>query len=577
MIFTSFKTSYDLRLGVPVFDFIGQYPIANKKPNVGIRAPSVLTDHLTARQEVKKVFLHPDQVFYRGLSENPWPLLRFCEGYTGLYNHVPEICIVATSEDNLLVLECGSTVELVSIRHSGVDKGKVEICLGDRLNEKIPRIAMVTPESELEVFNPYEKKGSSGKIITIQLWEGASLPYMEFICSKPVSAMPDKIIQGRQQTIGQVLSVRYPLIFRKKDASHLDKLVFDNAVQDIEVDKCLYPTGFRFQPMFDQQEGWDVFMDDILHWFKNDKQNTTIRICGFPETTKGNPKAIAVIVSRIIARYGNSKSLPHEKTQVDKTEFQMEDTRAKLTRNVSRTGLGYVQNVWVDGIEIPEKAEDFCELAKTIYDGARFGDATARVVSLPFVPDRNFLYMAIRMGNAKYGRFPWDIFCLELSHINQVPEIYRCILLLNSYATSVPIWVKLTLKVKSWQWPAFAHLFLLWNADRVVVMNWTDMFKQGANVLQPEPEWYEMADWYHNVKEKDITKVQFSNDVVRVIYRQPATEDRLDYLFLGPNPEGKPFVLGKELRLPRVKTLRAVIPTEHMKEVKKQSRLGGRG
>lgn len=550
----SFRESYDLRLGTATIGFVGEYGIANKRPNRSARAPVSMFSPWTCRVDVPKIFLHPNQIFVEGISrESALQMLEYCFEYDS-FPPAAKSSLPAPSGKFRIVVELSGVTQLTSVRHTPISSGKIEIGLGMNLEPEMVLAMEITPGSTGNVPNVNEVGvGLEGKILTIEGFDLDQLPYLDFVVPRPIPAMPDKLTQGVENTIGDLLTIQVPMeINGAKEIPYQFRLVTPRVVMDMDVSKVVYPTGIRLEPAFPDSMAWKYDYDHSLAQIKVAERKSIIRFHSYTQRMVENPVILAGVVRRIVARYAVMKGSPEVDHKIDTKTAYTNGERQRF--NQARFGLQMAKYYWPD--EIPATTPyQMAQFVVAIRKAMNQADITAVLYSPSLPIDRDFLYLFIRYCR-KHGPSPYGRICLDLHSADQLPELYGCLMLLSSYETGMPVVIKVSGQIPNWQIPGLAHLLAHWNVAEVVLVGYRNLF----NGPDPKQGWYGIFDtWYRNIKDMPITRVQLNDRVVRAIYRNRNEDYRYDCLMPAFGVDSFPVVNGHLLKSPKLIQSRGVV------------------
>lgn len=551
----SFRECYDLRLGTATIGFVGEYGIANKRPNRSARAPISMFSPWTCRPDIYKIFLHPNQIFVEGISRgDALSMMDYCFEYDS-FPPGTKSTTSAPAGHFRIIIELSAVTLLTSVAHSPIGSGKIQVGIGMNLEPEMILAMEITPESSGQAQNINESgRGAEGKIITIEGFDLDVLPYLDFVVPRPIPAMPDKLVQGVENTVGDLLTIRVPFeIDGPNEIPYQFRLITPRVVMDLDVSKVAYPSGLRLEPAFPDSMGWRLDYDHSLAQIKVAERKSVIRMHSYTQKMQDNPVVLAGLVKRIVARYGYQKGLGEDfDHKVDTKTPYIDEGKEKF--NQVRIGDKMTRYYWPDEIptDSPYELSRFMVAIRKAVDQV---DPTATLYSPSIRIDRDFLYLFIRYCR-KHGPSPYNRICLHLESAAQVQELYGCLMLLSSYETGMPVVVKISASIPNWQIPGLTHLLAHWNVSEVVVMGYPGLF----NGDDPKPGWYGIFDtWYRTIREMPITRVQLNDRTVRVIYRNRNEDYRYDCIMPSFGVDSFPVVNGTPLKSPRLIQTRGVV------------------
>jgi hypothetical protein len=553
----SFREAYELRLGIYSMGFIGEYGIANKRPNMSIRAPFSMPSLWACRPGSNKLFLHPDQVFPQGISmECAMDCLEYCMEYDSIPEGTPSLPGPVPPYFKITV-ECSTTITLLSAVHTLIESGSMEIGLGMKMEKELPLAMRITPESIGGVPNINKTgMGLVGKILTIEGKDLKEIPLLEFITSEPVQAMPDKLVQGVEKTISDLICFSVPFAPRETQMPLQFRLMAPTITVSVRADQILYSQGLRLNPCFPDSKEWDGNLDHHLFLLKRAELTSVLRITSYPDRFKEKPTLIGPLVAKLVARYGTQKLMPQGfQHKIDTTsELATDYEEGQIRKNRARFGRDWTKYYWPDDLPVADPGE-LATVVWAIRKSMNEIDPTTRLYSPSLPVDRTYIYQFIRHCRVR-GQSPFQKICLHLQSIDEIPALHSCIMLLGTYETGTDVVVRVSESIPEWKWPALLYLFVNWNVSQVVF----DGYKNLIQGKDPTDAWFGLVDrWYSKVKDRPITKVQFNNRTVRAIHRETNADKRLDCIMPGLLCQEKPVFNGEALEHPQIILTRGMV------------------
>jgi hypothetical protein len=442
----------------------------------------------------KKVYIHPDQIFYQNVSGFVKECFVYCDRHDSvpINNATPPAML--NKPTGFILIELGKKAKIMRINHSKTD-GEIKVYVGDDFDNLKHRFTIEPHTYHTDCL--HDLSSVEGKIIALH-GEGARVPYLEFISEKEVRAMPNKPYQKTHSNPLDLIKITQVLREKTKDMAMIQKTVFpkhclffnpENIITE-ENKIRLSPTMINGTPVsYDEalimaNKLWSIVPDAIVEGLNFD------------------------LAAFLLARYGSNKNYRYNKAK-DKysidDEFVFTNNMGHTFSNKNKAGANQIASIGCMPKHRIMNPDEYCEATEAFTNICRGVDIVTPLASLPMKPDRNLFYFVYRY----FKKFWADKLRIEIKSIWEAQALEEFLSIVHHYTPGIDIEVFVNYDLEPNKWMSCLCFCGYHRVSSVVFINYDSLFNKIPQkweiVFEPTDDFHAVVDWVESIKKMNLT------------------------------------------------------------------------
>jgi hypothetical protein len=510
-----------------------------KNRRTGVYPPTVRKrDKYESTAPQKKIYLHPDQVFWIDAIGDVQDCFRYCYSHDSISKN-PGQNKGMFLDAGYIAIELGRKASIIRINHSQTD-GQIRVFVGDDFDSLKHRFVIMPGESycdTLEEVAPY------GKIIVLS-GSNCTIPFIEFVTEKAIKPMRNTGYQHTHTNPYDLVKIIDPVREKAQDMALVQKSVVKKQVVIVSEKKVL-TEGNKVRLSPTMVNGTPVSYDETIMACSKMGENPDILV------KANNPNLAAFL----LARYGKNKNHRYNKAKdayyIDQ-EFKYVNNMGMEFQNKNKVGMGLANSIGIWPKERIDNPDKYCQAMDQLTEACKTVDITTPVASIPMKPDRSIYYFVYR----HYRKFWADKLRIEIKTVDEAKMLQRFLDTVHHYTPNLDIELIVNFRLEPAKWMSCLCFAGYHRISAVILTNYEDLFNKVAQkwetIFEPNEKFEGLIDWIETIKSLNLTLYEPGPVVDRAIYKQTVVYEHIEQFMLNwLSSEEEAIVFEKSLKMPR--------------------------
>jgi hypothetical protein len=510
-----------------------------KSRRTGVYAPTVRErDKYESSAPQKKVYLHPDQVFWIDAIGDVQECFRHCYHHDSV-SKSPGKNKGMFLDAGYIAIELGRKATILRINHSETN-GEISVFVGDDFASLKHRFTIMPGERHSDAIG---ETSAYGKIIVFS-GSNCEIPFVEFVSEKAIKPMPNTLYQHSYTNPYDLVKVIEVMREKAHDMALVQKSVFPRQAVIVSEKKVLAEGNkVRLSPAM--VNGTPISYDETI-------MTCSKLFCNPDILVKSNNPNLAAF---LLARYGKNKNHRYNKSKdayhIDQ-DFKYVNNMGLEWQNKNKVGMGLAASIGLWPKDRIDNPDDYCKAMDEMTEACKNVDIATPIASIPIKPDRSIYYFVYR----HYKNFWADKLRVEIKNIDEAKMLQGFLGTVHHYTPNLEIELIVSFALDPCKWMSCLCFAGYHRISSVILTNYEELFSKVSQkwetIFEPTEVFEGVSDWIETIKSLNLTFYEPGPVVDRAIYKQTAVYEHIEQFMLNwLATETEATVFEKELTMPR--------------------------